>query len=257
LKSQEFKESRVSEQKKGGFWESARTILYAVLVALLVRTFAYEPFNIPSGSMLPTLLVGDYLFVAKFSYGYSRYSFPLGLPVLPERILYEPPERGDVVVFKLPTDNRTDYIKRIIGLPGDEIQVRQGRLFINGELVERTRIEDYVGEVPGGQSIRLAQYVETLPNGRKHLILEASDNGQLDNTPIYRVPADHFFAMGDNRDNSLDSRVPQAVGFIPAENLIGRAEFLFFSVDGSAHIWEIWKWPTAIRWGRIFNAIAP
>lgn len=232
---------------KGGFWDNVRTIVYAVLIALFVRTFAYEPFNIPSGSMLPTLLVGDYLFVSKFSYGYSRHSLPLSLPLIPGRVLVTEPERGDVAVFKLPTDGKTDYIKRIVGLPGDEIQMRGGRLYINGTVVERTRVEDVDGEI---------RYIETLPGGRQHYIIESSgDHGQFDNTRLFKVPPRHYFAMGDNRDNSLDSRA--SVGFIPVENLIGRAEFLFFSVDGSASIWEVWKWPWAIRWNRIFNAVGP
>ncbi len=232
---------------KGGFWDNVRTIVYAVLIALFVRTFAYEPFNIPSGSMLPTLLVGDYLFVSKFSYGYSRHSLPLSLPLIPGRVLVTEPERGDVAVFKLPTDGKTDYIKRIVGLPGDEIQMRGGRLYINGTLVERTRVEDVDGDI---------RYIETLPGGRQHYIIESSgDHGQFDNTRLFKVPPRHYFAMGDNRDNSLDSRA--SVGFIPLENLIGRAEFLFFSVDGSASIWEVWKWPWAIRWNRIFNAVGP
>jgi signal peptidase I len=249
-----LKDGLVADEKKGGWWENIRTIAYAVLVALVVRTFAYEPFNIPSGSMLPTLLVGDYLFVSKFSYGYSRHSFPLSLPLVPGRVLFTPPERGDVVVFKLPSDNRTDYIKRIIGLPGDEIQMREGRLYINGKLLPRRPAGEFTLRDEMGRLSRIPQFIETLPGGREHVILEVGDAFQLDNTNVYKVPPGHFFAMGDNRDNSLDSRT-RAVGFIPADNLIGRAEFLFFSVDGSAHIWEVWKWPWAIRWGRLLDGI--
>ena len=251
-----YEGARVKEgSDKGGFWDNVRTIVYAVLIALVVRTFAYEPFNIPSGSMLPTLLVGDYLFVSKFSYGYSRHSLPLSLPLIPGRVLFSEPERGDVAVFKLPTDNKTDYIKRIVGLPGDEIQMRGGRLYINGVVTERTRTDPYLVE-DFGRTLRVPQFVETLPGGRAHMILEASgDEGQFDDTRVFKVPPRHYFAMGDNRDNSLDSRA--SVGFIPAENLIGRAEFLFFSVDGSASIWEVWKWPWAIRWNRILNAVGP
>lgn len=242
--------------KKSGFWESLRTIVYAVLVALVVRTMAYEPFNIPSGSMLPTLLVGDYLFVAKYSYGYSRYSLPFGVPLIDGRMFAREPERGDVAVFKLPSDNKTDYIKRLVGMPGDRIQLREGRLYINDGLVERERIGDFVGS-DGPAVMRLGQYVETMPSGRRHRILEASDAMPLDNTRVYVVPPRHFFAMGDNRDNSLDSRVLNGVGFVPFENLIGRAEFLFFSTDGSAQLWEIWKWPFAIRYNRLFQAVSP
>jgi len=246
--------SATAKKAKGGLVESVKTVIYAVLIALVIRTVAYEPFNIPSGSMIPTLLVGDYLFVSKFSYGYSRYSLPLGLPMFSGRLLYDEPERGDVAVFKLPRDNKTDYIKRIVGLPGDRIQVVNGVLHINGEAVKRRRVEDFVDR-DGGSTQRIAQYEETLPNGRSHRILEMSDSAPLDNTPVFMVPPAHFFAMGDNRDNSLDSRVPNAVGFVPAENLVGRADFLFFSTDGSAALWEFWRWPFATRWGRLFDGV--
>ncbi len=235
--------------------ETFRTVFYAVLIALGIRIFAYEPFNIPSGSMIPTLLIGDYLFVSKFSYGYSRYSLPLGLPLFEGRIFGDEPERGDVVVFKLPKDNSTDYIKRIVGLPGDRIQVTGGILHINGVAVKR----DFAGEIAGtsytGYPVRAKAYIETLPNGRKHRIWERSDRDILDDTPVYTVPPEHFFAMGDNRDSSQDSRVLSAVGYVPYENLVGEAQFLFFSHDGSAAIWEFWKWPGAIRFGRIGDGI--
>ncbi len=245
----------VARRKSGGSAETIRTVLYAVLIAIAVRTFLYEPFNIPSGSMKPTLLVGDYLFVSKASYGYSRYSLPFGLPLFSGRIWATSPERGDVAVFKLPRDGKTDYIKRIIGLPGDRIQVRQGILHINGEPVQRERIEDYVDESFAGTPNRMAQYIETLPNGVKHRIVEESDEEQFDNTRVYEVPAGHYFAMGDNRDNSQDSRVEGAVGYVPDVNLVGRAEFLFFSTDGSASLWEFWKWPGATRFARLFTGI--
>jgi len=247
----------LSERKQAGWVENLRTIVYAVLVAIGVRTFLYEPFNIPSGSMLTTLLIGDYLFVSKFSYGFSRYSLPLGLPLIPGRILAHAPERGDVVVFKQPADNKTDYIKRIIGLPGDQIQVTGGRLYINGQMVPRQKVGEVEFRDGFGRPTRAIQYRETLPNGRSYQILEDSDDGPLDNTPVYQVPPNHFFAMGDNRDNSADSRVLRQVGYIPFENLVGRAEFLFFSTDGSAALWEPWKWPWAIRWERIFRPVGP
>lgn len=251
-----FRNSSMSEKKaKGGLLESIKTVVYAILIALFVRTVAFEPFNIPSGSMIPTLLVGDYLFVSKYSYGYSRYSLPLGLPLFSGRVLSSPPERGDVAVFKYPRDNKTDYIKRIVGLPGDRIQMRQGVLYINGTAVERQRVEDFAERSPFGGTMRIPQYIETLPNGRQHRILEITDNGPFDNTREYVVPAGHYFAMGDNRDNSADSRDPSAVGFVPAENLVGRAEFLFFSTDGSAALWQVWRWPLAIRWSRLFSGV--
>jgi signal peptidase I len=243
------------KKASGGILDTIKTIVYAVLIALVVRTVAYEPFNIPSGSMVPTLLVGDYLFVSKFSYGYSRYSLPLGLPLFSGRIFFHSPERGDVVVFKLPTDNSTDYIKRVIGLPGDHIQMKNGILNINGQPVPRRRIDDYLYQEGNGVIIPLAQYIETLPNGVQHRIIEMSDNGPLDNTQEYVVPPGDYFMMGDNRDNSQDSRVLSAVGYVPAENLIGKAQFIFFSTTGSARLWEIWKWPFAIRYGRLFHVV--
>ncbi|MEX2009609.1 MAG: signal peptidase I [Dongiaceae bacterium] len=243
----------MSAKKSSGFAETVRTVAYAVLIAVVIRTFAYEPFNIPSGSMIPTLLIGDYLFVSKLSYGYSRHSLPFSLPLFEGRIWATPPERGDVAVFKLPTDGKTDYIKRIVGLPGDRLQVIGGILQINGEAVRRERIEDYVAD--SGSSAVYTQYIETLPNGVAHRIIERSDSAPLDDTGVYVVPPDHYFAMGDNRDNSQDSRVLGAVGFIPAANLVGRAEILFFSANGSARLWEVWKWPGAIRFRRLFDAV--
>ena len=255
MKSKSAPTAITRKKTGGGIIDTVKTIVYAVLIALVVRTVAYEPFNIPSGSMVPTLLVGDYLFVSKFSYGYSRYSLPLGLPLFPGRIFFHSPERGDVVVFKLPTDNSTDYIKRVIGLPGDHIQMKNGILFINGQPVPRRRIEDYLYQEGPGAVIPLAQYIETLPNGVQHRIIEMSDNGPLDNTQEYVVPPGDYFMMGDNRDNSEDSRVLSAVGYVPGENLIGRARFIFFSTDGSARLWEFWRWPFAIRYGRLFRGI--
>ncbi len=245
----------MTKKKPGLIGETVRTVAYAVLIALAIRYFAYEPFNIPSGSMKPTLLVGDYLFVSKFSYGYSRYSLPWGLPLIEGRVLARNPERGDVVVFKLPSDNKTDYIKRVIGLPGDKIQVAGGILHINGTPVERrevgqVRLSRYVGYAQ-----QVTEYIETLPNGREHLIWEYSDQDILDNTRVFEVPPEHFFLMGDNRDSSQDSRVMPAVGFVPFENLIGRAEFLFFSHDDSAGLFKIWTWPAAIRFSRIFDGV--
>ncbi len=220
----------MERKKSSGFRETITTVVYAVLIAIVVRTVAYEPFNIPSGSMIPTLLVGDYLFVSKFSYGYSRYSLLFILPLIPGRIFFTEVERGDVAVFKLPTDNKTDYIKRIVGLPGDKIQVVNGILHINDQAVKRERADDFIVRDVIGNIRRIPRFIETLPNGRSHAILEANgDLGPSDDTEVYTVPAGHYFAMGDNRDNSADSRV---IGFVPAEYLVGRAEFLFFSVDG-------------------------
>jgi signal peptidase I len=243
----------MSERKSGGFAETAKTLVYAIAIALFVRTFAYEPFNIPSGSMKPTLLVGDYLFVSKFAYGYSRYSLPLGLPLFEGRIMGSLPERGDVAVFKLPSDNRTDYIKRIIGLPGDKIQVVNDVLYVNGEPVELRPIGDFVEDVDN-RNVTVPMYEEHLPGGATHKIIDITSNGPLDDTRVYEVPPGHVFAMGDNRDNSLDSRVEQ-VGFIPLENLIGRAEIIFFSINGDSSLWEPWTWPFGIRYDRILSVI--
>ena len=262
------------QDKAGGWGETIRTVVYAVLIALVVRTFAIEPFNIPCGSMIPTLLVGDYLFVSKYSYGYSKHSFPFSLGLFPGRIFGSPPERGDVAVFKYPGDqgqgmNRTDYIKRIVGLPGDRIQVTNGVLHINGAVVPRLRIGDYVRGTNGYYQ-KGTLYSEQLPNGRRYTVLEYTDNGPTDNTPEFLVPAGNYFIMGDNRDNSLDSRTrlmlrdfsgstrdrDQLGWYVPAENLVGRAEFIFFSHDPAAAGWlEPWKWPQAIRFDRFFMAI--
>jgi signal peptidase I len=239
--------------KKESKGELFKTIIIAGAIALGFRSFLFEPFNIPSGSMVPTLLVGDYLFVSKFSYGYSRYSFPFGIVPFYGRIAEDAPERGDVVVFRQPTNVSIDFIKRVVGLPGDRIQVKDGILHINGVQVERT----YVGKTKARNAtsvIDFRVYEETFPNGTKHYIQERSDNDSLDNTVEFTVLEDHYFMMGDNRDNSRDSRTP-SVGMVPAENLIGKAQILFYSHDGSARFWEIWKWPLAIRFGRLGDTI--
>jgi signal peptidase I len=231
-------------------FETLRTLFYAILIALVVRTLFFEPFNIPSGSMKPTLLVGDYLFTSKYAYGYSKHSLPFSPPLFGGRVLEDLPQRGDVVVFKLPSDGRTDYIKRVVGLPGDRIQMRDGVLHINGEAVTKERIGGFVDD----EGRELARFVETLPNGRQYEVLDATANGPYDTTRVFEVPADHLFVMGDNRDNSMDSRT-RLVGFVPIENLVGRAEVIFFSTDGTAALWELWKWPFAVRYGRLLDTI--
>lgn len=243
------------EEQPGSAWmETLRTVVIAVLIAVGVRTFAYEPFNIPSGSMEPTLLVGDYLFVSKLSYGYSRHSLPFGLPLFKGRIFSSDPEIGDVAVFAYPRDEKTDYIKRIVGLPGDKVEVREGILYVNDvaakrELLSASEIAELRYYNPQGRL-----YYETLPNGRRHLIQERGDGFALDDFSPVIVKEGHFFAMGDNRDNSQDSRVP-SVGQIPLENLVGRADILFFSHDGASAWWKFWTWPSTIRFGRIGDGI--
>ncbi|SDB41930.1 signal peptidase I [Bauldia litoralis] len=236
--------------KSSGFGETVKIVIQALLLALIVRTFLFQPFNIPSGSMKETLLIGDYLFVSKYAYGYSRYSFPFGPNLFEGRIWAAEPERGDVVVFKLPRDNSTDYIKRVIGLPGDQIQVTDGVLSINGKEVEHEKIGDWVDD----DGVRYDEIEETLPNGVSYTTLDRGA-GSLDNTQVYEVPAGHYFMMGDNRDNSTDSRVLGAVGYVPFENLVGRAEVIFFSVEDGARAWEFWRWPWTVRWDRMFTSV--
>lgn len=243
----------MAKKQKESKFELVKTVLIAGLIALGFRSFLFEPFNIPSGSMVPTLLVGDYLFVSKFSYGLSRYSFPFGIVPFSGRIFEDKPERGDVAVFRQPTDPSIAFIKRVVGLPGDQIQVQGGILHINGVPVERT----YLGQATatdGYSMMNFKVYEETLPNGSRHLIQERSDSDSYDNTAVYQVPDGHYFMMGDNRDNSRDSRTT-SVGMVPAENMVGRADRLFFSHKGNARLWEIWKWPFAIRYGRIGDGI--
>jgi signal peptidase I len=244
------------KKEEGGLWETIKVVIQALLIAVVVRTVLFQPFNIPSGSLIPTLLVGDYLFTSKYSYGYSRYSIPFGPPVMSGRIWESEPKRGDIAVFKLPKDNSTDYIKRVIGLPGDRIQVVRGVLQINGQAVTRERIDDYQTVNPFGRTKAVPQYQETLPNGVSHRIIERDgDRGYWDNTYVYTVPAGHFFMMGDNRDNSTDSRDESSVGFVPFENLVGRAEIIFFSIDENASAWKIWEWPWTVRWNRLLRPI--
>jgi len=243
------------KEKEGGLYETVKVIAQALVLALVVRTFLFQPFNIPSGSMMDTLLIGDYLFVSKYSYGYSQYSFPYGLAPISGRVWSAEPERGDIAVFKLPRDNSTDYIKRVVGLPGDEVQMIDGILHINGTAVQREQIDDYITTAPNGSVFRAARFIETLPNGVSYQTLEQTSRGIHDNTRVYKVPEGHYFMMGDNRDNSQDSRFLPQVGYVPFENLVGRAEILFFSVADGQPAWMFWKWPWTVRWDRLFKTL--
>jgi len=258
-----MKDSVVTTAKKEeSAGEVIRTVIYALLIALLIRTLAFEPFNIPSGSMTPTLLTGDYVFVSKFSYGYSKHSLPLAPDFLHGRIFGRLPKRGDVAVFVNPHTGE-DYIKRIVGLPGDKIQVKQGVLIINGEPSKRERIEDYLehewnDNYARAQNDMRYRYIETLPDGVRHQILgdftlQPEDSAPQDDTGVFEVPADSFFAMGDNRDNSNDSRLD--LGYVPIENLVGRADRRFISLEAGAHLWEIWRWPWTLRISRFFGPV--
>ena len=233
--------------------EFIKTLLIALLLAGLVRSFLFEPFHIPSSSMKQNLLIGDYLFVAKYSYGYSRYSFPFGFDLFEGRFWEKnKPQRGDIAVFRLPSDPNINYIKRIIGLPGDQIQMREGKVFINDTGVKK--ISDGIfSEDDAEIKIEIRQFLETLPEGKIVKTLD-QDNTPQDNTGIYEVPANHYFMMGDNRDNSQDSRFLEFVGYVPEENLVGRATMIFISC--SKPIWQFWNWPNSIRFNRMFHQVS-
>ncbi len=238
-------------------WDLAKTVVWAVGIALVLRIIIFQPFNIPSGSMKPNLLVGDFLFVSKPSYGYSKASliYPLTRLDIDGRFLGREPKRGDVLVFKNRKDGNKDYIKRLIGMPGDRIDVINGHLHINGEPV----IKEFIGlkenACDGGSPAPF--YRETLPNGVSYVVQEcAGDQGHFDNARDFRVPAGRYFMMGDNRDQSQDSRAYAQVGYVAYDDIVGRAERLFFSFDAeNAAPWEVWKWPFSIRYGRLLDPV--
>lgn len=234
------------------FLGNLKSIGLAVFIALLIRSFVAEPFNIPSGSMKPNLLVGDFIFVSKWSYGFSKHSLPFSIPLIPNKVFSKLPNRGDIVVFKTPEDNRTDYIKRVIGLPGDKIRVINGEINLNNNIIIREKMSDFIDNDKNVSMKRVRKYKE-YHDQLSFEILDIMDNGIADNTQLFEVPEGYFFVMGDNRDNSQDSRF-QTVGFIPLDNLVGKARFTFFSLENSRFL-EIWKWPKAIRGNRIFKLI--
>lgn len=251
-------------------------LAWLVLGVLILRSFIISPFNIPSESMLPRLLTGDYLFATKWSYGFSKYSLPFSVPLIPGRILASQPDRGDVVIFKAPPGNDVDYIKRVIGLPGDEIQMRGGQVWLNGKAIPKVKVADFIVPVspntdcgpgfdstdtgkPGGVPVcRYPQFRETLPGGKTYTVLDMGQTPQ-DDTGVFIVPEDHMFLMGDNRDNSMDSRFPAiegaGIGIVPQENLVGKASIMMFSTDGSSEWIKPWTWFTAARWSRIGSVI--
>jgi signal peptidase I len=250
-----------SEKKNYPWNDTIRTIIFAVILAVTVRSFAFEPFHIPSKSMQSNLLVGDYLFVSKYSYGYSRYSFPFGFPFFSGRVFaIGEPKRGDVIVFRFPPNPHVDYIKRLIGLPGDKIQVKEGILYINGKPLERHQDGSF-SDIEGNVAHAIPRFKETFPEGKIITILkENQDAGineriynEANNTEEYIVPEGKYFMMGDNRDHSCDSRCN--VGFVPAENIVGRAELIWFSTDGSASYLNPISWFTALRTDRFFKRI--
>jgi len=240
------------------FVEIVKTVVYALLIALVLRIFLFQPFTIPSASMEPTLLEGDYIIVSKYSYGYSHHSIPFSPKLFEGRVFSRAPQRGDIIVFKLPRDGHTDYIKRLIGLPGDRIQVRGGVLYINGKALPRDPLTAQMVDTGYGFSREVERFIETMPNARRYVTYDFGPDGQVDNTPVYIVPEDHYFFMGDNRDNSLDSRVPPAeggVGFVPAENLVGRAQLILLSWDKDVSVFKPWTWVLDARPSRFFNVL--
>jgi len=235
--------------------ENIKTILYALIIALIIRSFLFQPFFIPSSSMEPTLLVGDRLFVSKYSYGYSKHSLPFSPSIFKKRIFEKIPERGDVVVFKTPVDNRTDYIKRLIGLPGDKIQFIDGFLYLNKNKILRDKINFPEKIYCGNLQIEVNSYIESLPNGKSYTAVYNKEGTML-NSDEYVVPNGYYFFLGDNRDCSKDSRYLTSVGYVKAENLVGQAKMLFFSNDiNKGYFFQFWKWKNSIRFNRFFDKI--
>lgn len=251
--AEEAKEERTTVQE---VVEIAKTVFYALLIALFLRVLLFQPFTIPSASMEPTLLEGDYIIVSKYSYGYSRHSIPFSPPVLKGRVFERGPKRGDIIVFKLPRDGHTDYIKRLIGLPGDRVQIRDGAVFVNDKPIERQALSPVMVESPNGSVDRVMRYDEMQSD--KHYVTYDAGMYDLDNTQTYIVPEGHYFFMGDNRDNSVDSRVPptnMGVGMVPAENLVGKAQLILLSWHKEASLFKPWTWVLDARPSRFFHVL--
>jgi signal peptidase I len=239
----------------GSIIENIKTILYALIIAIIIRSLFFQPFYIPSSSMEPTLLIGDRIFVSKYAYGYSKHSFPFSPPLFKKRLFNKNPNYGDLVVFKTPTDNRTDFIKRLIGMPGDTIQFINGKLFLNNDEIERKKINNKFKIRCGSLRPEVNSYKETLPNGKKYIAVYYKQ-GTYMNSDKFKVPLDHYFFLGDNRDCSSDSRYLSKVGYVPADNLVGKAKMIFFSNDTiSGSIFKFWNWNESLRVTRFFNLL--
>lgn len=253
----EIKTSKPKEEES--FGEIMKTIIFALLIALSLRIFVFQPFNIPSESMRPGLIVGDYLFVSKWNYGFSKASIPFEPEIIKGRILSKPVKRGEVVVFKHPIHTKTDYIKRVIGLPGDRIQVVGGQLVINGTPVPRKALSPQMITDAYNNTMSTNRWEETLPEGKSYIVYDFFEAGQFDNTKVFEVPAGHYFMMGDNRDNSTDSRADpvaeQGVGFVPEENIVGRGWVVLFSWENGVSLFKPWTWFTELRYDRLFVPI--
>lgn len=242
-------------KKKNEALETIVVVIEALIIALVFRTFVYQPFSIPTASMQSTMMIGDYFGASKWTWGFGRYSFPIDLGFNGRLLGFATPQRGDIAVFR--NISGDDYIKRVIGLPGDRIQMKAGRLYINGTVVEREEIGKGTDTNDNLQSVPVTIYKETLPNGVSHTIQEISDSDPLDNTNEYVVPSGHYFMMGDNRDRSADSRVLGQVGYVPLDAFIGKAEFRFFSITNNIAPWKLWEWPANVRWNRMFQSVYP
>ena len=235
--------------------ENLKTLIYALIIAVIIRSLIIQPFYIPSSSMEPNLLVGDRLFVTKYSYGYSKHSFPFSPPIFKNRFFFKEPERGDVIVFKTPADNRTDYIKRLVGLPGDKIQFIDSNLYLNSIEIFKSRLSENDVIYCGDRKIEVFTFDEKLPNGKKYKTVYLK-NFSFENSDIFTVPDEHYFFLGDNRDCSKDSRFLTSVGYVHRDNLVGKAQFIFFSSDRSiGSIFAFWRWNKSIRFDRFFKNI--